>query len=245
MKSYFKSLAQKIQPVWFWVLMAFSLMLTIVIIGAYAYHFYKNGTGGPQEWAWFGDYLGGLLNPALGLVSVVILAFALVYQTKEFKRAREEAKTERLLFLAQQVFAQFSEFQSQSVDLLIPEEYQSGRTNFSELDESFKLERVKFSALINARSPHFPFQMPTRKELEQLPGEDGENLWETRMDGELGRFLLRLTEMNSLLNQIDSYNESSEVAEFVAKYYAARMKDAAVAALKKGYLRKEEIGLLV
>ncbi len=63
----------------------------VVITRAY---FIKYGEvpGDPASWGQLGDYLGGVLNPVFGFLSVFALLVALVLQTRELKLSRESLK---------------------------------------------------------------------------------------------------------------------------------------------------------
>ena len=54
-------------------------------------YFVKYGEvpGDPASWGQLGDYLGGVLNPVFGFLSVFALLVALVLQTRELKLSRE------------------------------------------------------------------------------------------------------------------------------------------------------------
>lgn len=50
--------------------------------------------GGPEGWATFGDYLGGVVNPVIGVVTVLLIV-------RTLKTTREEAADTRAQFVAQ------------------------------------------------------------------------------------------------------------------------------------------------
>ncbi len=78
-----------------YVILAAALIFAAVLC-YFGYFFlflgYKLSTA-PQEWALFGDYLGGVLNPLLSFVSLVLLIKSLNLQNKANKSLRRELET--------------------------------------------------------------------------------------------------------------------------------------------------------
>jgi hypothetical protein len=55
----------------------------VFLLAIFAFHFRKHDVSNAvQEWGQFGDYMGGLLNPLFGLISVVLVAATLRSQTQ-------------------------------------------------------------------------------------------------------------------------------------------------------------------
>lgn len=48
------------------------------MLGPYIYHFYGEVSSEQADWAQFGDYIGGTLNPLLSFITVLILLFTLI-----------------------------------------------------------------------------------------------------------------------------------------------------------------------
>ncbi|WP_302356714.1 putative phage abortive infection protein [Alcaligenes sp. YSL9] len=64
----------------------FGVSAIVVLLGAFALNFRKADiSNAVAEWGQFGDYMGGLLNPIFGLISVVLVAATLRSQTQAAK----------------------------------------------------------------------------------------------------------------------------------------------------------------
>lgn len=76
--------------------LAVAVLAAVVVGGAYAVFFLgEPPSNDPGTWGQFGDYLGGVLNPVFGFLSVFALLVALVLQTRELKLSRESLKLSR------------------------------------------------------------------------------------------------------------------------------------------------------
>ena len=50
--------------------------IAIVTIGFYAYNFNKSPLSiAPSDWGTFGDYIGGILNPIIGITNIIVLIY--------------------------------------------------------------------------------------------------------------------------------------------------------------------------
>lgn len=65
--------------------------LAAVVVGGFYVAFFRETpvSGDPASWGQLGDYLGGVLNPVFGFLSVFALLVALVLQTRELKLSRD------------------------------------------------------------------------------------------------------------------------------------------------------------
>lgn len=63
-----------------------------IIFGAYAWRFYDLPFGDASMWGQFGDYVGGLLNPVLGSVSLLALAYTVYLQNKTLEETRKQLR---------------------------------------------------------------------------------------------------------------------------------------------------------
>ncbi len=71
-------------------------MSVVVVIGCYLYYFHAHPiTPNAEPWGQFGDFLGGVLNPIFGFLSMFALLVALVLQTVELRASKEELKAAR------------------------------------------------------------------------------------------------------------------------------------------------------
>lgn len=62
----------------------------LLVVAAYVFRFQNHPAGDPDAWGQFGDYFGGLLNPALGSFSVLALIYTVYLQTKTLEATREQ-----------------------------------------------------------------------------------------------------------------------------------------------------------
>ena len=62
----------------------------VVVLLAYIWRFSGGDIGGPTEWAQFGDYMGGVINPILGFITVYLLLHSLNFQSTELQLTRDE-----------------------------------------------------------------------------------------------------------------------------------------------------------
>lgn len=98
-------------PHWFKWVGSFLSVFILIAIFTYFYHFARNGFGDPEEFAWFGDYLGGLITPILTFFTICLLVWSIHIQLLEFRLTREEMRNTR------KELAQTAKAQSDSYDL--------------------------------------------------------------------------------------------------------------------------------
>jgi Putative phage abortive infection protein len=76
----------------FWIVL-FVFVFAIAIVSFYVYQFGANNISlNPAEWGAFGDYVGGLVNPAAGIATVILVFLTLAVQRKELKASLSELK---------------------------------------------------------------------------------------------------------------------------------------------------------
>lgn len=63
-----------------------------VALMAYVAVFADRAIGGPSDWASFGDYFGGLLNPIIGIVTVLLVVRTLKATREEAELTREQLR---------------------------------------------------------------------------------------------------------------------------------------------------------
>ena len=82
-------LAENVIWILIWIL-GFAVIAGVVVALAFIINFHAVPIAGKIDaWGQFGDYLGGVLNPVFGFLSVIGLLVALVLQMKELKASRE------------------------------------------------------------------------------------------------------------------------------------------------------------
>lgn len=62
----------------------------IAAVIAYLIVFRHQPLGGPEEWCELGDYLGGVINPVVGIVTVVLVVMTLRVTRAEAQAARAQ-----------------------------------------------------------------------------------------------------------------------------------------------------------
>lgn len=67
----------------------------IAIFGAYTWRFHNLPFGDPSMWGQFGDYVGGMLNPVLGSLSLLALAYTVFLQNKTLEATKEQLRISR------------------------------------------------------------------------------------------------------------------------------------------------------
>ncbi|MEE3389307.1 MAG: hypothetical protein VX256_14220 [Pseudomonadota bacterium] len=77
-------------------LVLLGLFAIALVVGVYVAHFNAQEVGGPSEWAQFGDYVGGVANPLLGFVTILLLVISLKYQSDELAATRDEISQSRI-----------------------------------------------------------------------------------------------------------------------------------------------------
>jgi len=71
-------------------LVAFTVGAATAAVLAYRAAFARNGIGDPEAWGQFGDYLGGVVNPVVGIVTVVLVVMTLRVTRLEAQAARRQ-----------------------------------------------------------------------------------------------------------------------------------------------------------
>ncbi len=67
-----------------------SLAAVFLVTSLYAIEFAQSGLGGPESWAQFGDYFGGILNPVVALAALFLLVENLKISRKELGNSVSE-----------------------------------------------------------------------------------------------------------------------------------------------------------
>ncbi len=76
-------------------------MAGIAAVIAYFIAFRERPLGGPEEWGQLGDYLGGVINPVVGIVTVVLVVMTLRVTRAEARAARDQI-AEQLKYMERQ-----------------------------------------------------------------------------------------------------------------------------------------------
>lgn len=76
-------------------------LFALLAIGAYALYFSVYLIGGPADWGQFGDYFSGIVNPVIGIVTVVLVVETLKATRAEADLTRQEMTAQTALFSSQ------------------------------------------------------------------------------------------------------------------------------------------------
>lgn len=63
-----------------------------IAVGCYALWFSTHGMSAADKWGQFGDFLGGVVNPIIGLATVILIAISLLTQREELRATQRELK---------------------------------------------------------------------------------------------------------------------------------------------------------
>lgn len=73
-------------------LFVLSLLTVLFLAAFYFWNFHGSFSGSHDKWGQFGDFIGGTLNPIIGLFGLFALLMTIVLQTKELELTREELR---------------------------------------------------------------------------------------------------------------------------------------------------------
>lgn len=73
-----------------WLLLLIALAAMVVAVVVYAVHFEAHPIGDPSAWSQFGDYFSGVLNPVIGIVTVVLVVITLRTTRQEAADTRRQ-----------------------------------------------------------------------------------------------------------------------------------------------------------
>jgi hypothetical protein len=68
----------------------FALLAAVLLAGLYLWQFHDGLAKSQGTWGEFGDFIGGALNPIIGLFGLFALFMTLVLQSKELEATRQE-----------------------------------------------------------------------------------------------------------------------------------------------------------
>lgn len=80
-------------------LAAAAFLIATVAFATYLYKFGRLGFSSDQsQWGEFGDFLGGVINPVVGIVTVFLLLITVILQRKELRNSIEEMRKSNAAF---------------------------------------------------------------------------------------------------------------------------------------------------
>ena len=63
-----------------------------LVVGAYVFRFHAWDIGNPEQWAHFGDFIGGVLNPLIGVITIVLVVMTLRATRLESSRTQDQMR---------------------------------------------------------------------------------------------------------------------------------------------------------
>lgn len=72
------------------ILVSIAVFSIILLLTLYMYNFMATGSADQGAFAQFGDYIGGVLNPIFGFLTIVLLIYSIRVQAQELRIANEE-----------------------------------------------------------------------------------------------------------------------------------------------------------
>lgn len=86
-------------------------LITVTIFTSYFWWFREHPPGDPSSWGDFGDFIGGLMSPVVGIFTIILLVQTLNSQQEALKSQRKDAQES-----AQALSAQYRAIQIQSFE---------------------------------------------------------------------------------------------------------------------------------
>lgn len=193
----------------------FVVGIAALAVVAYVAYFSHHAVGGPDDWAAFGDYFGGLLNPAIGIVTVVLVVKTLQATRSEADLTRQQlqqqiAHSQRELQLSEMhkrlegVYGEWTracEAKASNVYRLIP-----GTTNQAQLIPHGP-------KTVGEALNHPEFQEESRKLVDSIVGAAYDGYWKK----DYSRFAELLMEMSDYCDQYEAAAGNSILADYYRK----------------------------
>jgi uncharacterized membrane protein len=101
-----------------WRLSIIAFIAAVFVVGMYIYNFSFSLSDKPEEWALFGDYLGGTLNPILSFLSLIAILITLGYQVKELNASTRELSNSSLALKEQSKSLKLQAFENTFFQML-------------------------------------------------------------------------------------------------------------------------------
>jgi uncharacterized membrane protein len=78
-----------------WCAVVIVVVVFVIVVSLYIGHFGKEWPKEADGWGQFGDYIGGVMNPLIGLITLVGLAFTLRLQRQILRETKDESRNQR------------------------------------------------------------------------------------------------------------------------------------------------------
>ena len=86
-----------------WVLSLAALAATFSVSAAFYVFFRGHRAGNPEDWARFGEYFGGMLNPLIGIITVFLVVLTLRMTREEARQTNEKLNLQIQMAKDQQI----------------------------------------------------------------------------------------------------------------------------------------------
>lgn len=134
------------------------LAITMIVI-SYVFNFYDSSLSkDPADWGAFGDYMGGLLNPVIGIASIIILGYISIMLGKDSTDKQKEMFNIQQRTLAyNELVNEFSEFTKASDLIKINAAYlRNKNTTKMVLEQSDIMSIIKTFSSFSIMLTRFP-----------------------------------------------------------------------------------------
>lgn len=102
-----------------WTVAILSFVLALIVVGVYVAQFSGPLSVDPASWGQFGDYVGGILNPAFGLMALIAILVTVYLQSSTLRvTSKELALSRKELVLSRTEFRRAAEAQVKSQEAL-------------------------------------------------------------------------------------------------------------------------------
>jgi cbb3-type cytochrome oxidase subunit 3 len=179
-----------------------ALIILLVVWLVYAYHFASSKiSGDPAAWGQLGDFIGGVTNPLLGFLTLVILSLTIILQSRQLSISATELELSRKeLELTRKELRRSAQAQEQSEKAL--------RVQAEAADRSARLSAINF--LLEHYESVIKSLEEGMRRLNNRLGKDPENTLKKMrtLDSKIDELNNR---KSTLINMLDDlFNEISE-----------------------------------
>jgi len=96
----------------------FAVACSMLILCVYGFYFDGEISTSQEHWAWFGDFIGGILNPIYAFLALIALLLTISLQLKEMKATRKELKSASQAQISQDKRLEIQSFENSFFQML-------------------------------------------------------------------------------------------------------------------------------
>lgn len=128
-------------------------LIPVVAAASYAIYFRGHEAGDPTDWGTFGDFIGGISNPLLSFLTIVLLLYSLRLQARELKESTAAVKQSAAeLNLTRRIYENQEILQiRENLRPQISDELKRRITRCNKLLGSTIIPGLKFSDIVDAK----------------------------------------------------------------------------------------------